>query len=138
MHQALAGYMERAAEKLRGEGMCCRHVTLFIRTSPFSDREPYYGNQVSTKLATPTHDTRALLALIPELLPRIWRDEQRYPKGGVMLADFTLIGMQQGNLFSGESQAQRSEALMQSSTRSTRVGWVRSTSRPVAGIPGSG
>lgn len=35
MHQALAGYMERAAEKLRGEGMCCRHVTLFIRTSPF-------------------------------------------------------------------------------------------------------
>ncbi|MFM7970521.1 hypothetical protein ACF2JD_21835 [Aeromonas sp. A-5] len=35
----------------------------------------------------PTHDTRALLALIPELLPRIWRDEQRYMKGGVMLAD---------------------------------------------------
>ena len=53
MHQALAGYMERAAEKLR-EGMCCRHVTLFIRASPFSDREPYYGNQVSTKLAMPT------------------------------------------------------------------------------------
>ncbi|MFB2927577.1 hypothetical protein [Aeromonas hydrophila] len=69
MHQALAGYMERAAEKLREEGMCCRHVTLFIRTSPFSDKAPYYGNQVSTKLAMPTNDTRALLALIPQLLP---------------------------------------------------------------------
>ncbi|GJA66014.1 hypothetical protein KAM351_46250 [Aeromonas caviae] len=61
MHQALAGYMERAAEKLRAEGMCCRHATLFIRTSPFNDKEPYYGNQVSTKLAVPTNDTRALL-----------------------------------------------------------------------------
>ncbi|GJA30316.1 hypothetical protein KAM340_44830 [Aeromonas caviae] len=41
--------------------MCCRHATLFIRTSPFNDKEPYYGNQVSTKLAVPTNDTRALL-----------------------------------------------------------------------------
>ncbi|WP_324044715.1 translesion error-prone DNA polymerase V subunit UmuC [Aeromonas caviae] len=113
MHQALAGYMERAAEKLRGERMCCRHVTLFIRTSPFSDREPYYGNQVSTKLAMPTNDTRALLALIPQLLPHIWRDEQRYQKGGVMLADFTPADMQQGDLFAAEQQSPRSEALMQ-------------------------
>ncbi|MGL6475239.1 translesion error-prone DNA polymerase V subunit UmuC [Aeromonas hydrophila] len=112
MHQALAGYMERAAEKLRAEGMCCRHVTLFIRTSPFSDKAPYYGNQVSTRLAMPTHDTRALLAQIPALLPRIWRDEQRYQKGGVMLADFTPMGMQQGDLFAGDQQAPRSEALM--------------------------
>ncbi|MFQ2157557.1 translesion error-prone DNA polymerase V subunit UmuC [Aeromonas hydrophila] len=113
MHQALAGYMERAAEKLRAEGMCCRHVTLFIRTSPFSDKAPYYGNQVSIRLAMPTHDTRALLAQIPALLPHIWRDEQRYQKGGVMLADFTPMGMQQGDLFAGDQQAPRSEALMQ-------------------------
>jgi len=113
MHQALAGYMERAAEKLRAEGMCCRHVTLFIRTSPFSDKAPYYGNQVSTRLAMPTNDTRALLALIAPLLSHIWRDEQRYQKGGVMLADFTPMGMQQGDLFAGDQQATRSEALMQ-------------------------
>ena len=113
MHQALAGYMERAAEKLRAEGMCCRHVTLFIRTSPFNDKAPYYGNQVSIKLDLPTNDTRALLALIPQLLPRIWRDEQRYQKGGVMLADFIPQGIQQGDLFAAEQQSPRSEALMQ-------------------------
>ncbi|WP_302055697.1 DUF4113 domain-containing protein [Aeromonas sp. FDAARGOS 1408] len=88
-------------------------MTLFILTISFSDREPYYGNQVSTKLAMPTHDTRALLALIPELLPRIWRDEQRYQKGGVMLADFTPTNMQQGDLFAAQQQSPRSEALMQ-------------------------
>ncbi|MFM4938163.1 translesion error-prone DNA polymerase V subunit UmuC [Aeromonas enteropelogenes] len=113
MHQALAGYMERAAEKLRAEGMCCRHVTLFIRTSPFSDREPYYGNQVSTKLAIPTYDTRALLALIPPLLSRIWVDDQRYQKAGVILADFSPANLHQGDLFAEEQQDPRSDALMQ-------------------------
>ncbi|MCP3322867.1 protein UmuC [Aeromonas hydrophila] len=73
---------------------------------------PYYGNQVSTKLAMPTHDIRALLALIPEMLPRIWRDGQRYQKGGVILADFTPANMQQGDLFAAQQQSQRSEALM--------------------------
>ncbi|MCX4045664.1 MULTISPECIES: translesion error-prone DNA polymerase V subunit UmuC [Aeromonas] len=113
MHQALAGYMERAAEKLRAEGMCCHHVTLFVRTSPFNDKEPYYGNQISTKLAMPTNDTRALLGLITPLLSRIWRDGHRYQKGGVMLADFTPIGIQQGDLFANHQQEPRSEALMQ-------------------------
>ncbi|MEZ6970365.1 hypothetical protein ACB040_13720 [Aeromonas sp. S11(2024)] len=51
MHQALACYMERAAEKLRAEGMCCRHITLFIHNSPFNDKEPYYGNQINPRVA---------------------------------------------------------------------------------------
>ncbi len=104
--------MERAAEKLRAEGQRCRHVTLFIRSSPFAEREAYYGNQISTRLQTPTSDTRDLLALIEPLLHRIWRDDVRYMKGGVMLADFTPAGMQQGDLFT-EQQDPRSEALMQ-------------------------
>lgn len=113
MQQALAGYMERAAEKLRAEGMCCRHVTLFIRSSPFSERETHYGNQISTRLPIPTADTRELLAQIEPLLRRIWRDDVRYQKGGVMLADFTPTTQQQGDLFAAEQQGPRSEALMQ-------------------------
>ncbi len=113
MREALVGYMERAAEKLRAEGQQCRHVTLFIRSSPFSERETYYGNQISTKLQIPTSDTRQLLAQVEPLLRRIWRDDVRYMKGGVMLADFTLAGMQQGDLFISQQQTPRSEALMQ-------------------------
>ncbi len=113
MQQALAGYMERAAEKLRAEGQRCRHVTLFIRSSPFSERETYYGNQIATRLPIPTADTRELLDQIEPLLRRIWRDDVRYQKGGVMLADFTPIGLQQGDLFASEQQEPRSEALMQ-------------------------
>jgi DNA polymerase V len=113
MRQALAGYMERAAEKLRAEGQRCRHVTLFIRSSPFSERETYYGNQIATRLPFPTADTRELLAQVEPLLRRIWRDDVRYMKGGVILADFSPAAMQQGDLFADEQQAPRSEALMQ-------------------------
>ncbi|WP_323938201.1 translesion error-prone DNA polymerase V subunit UmuC [Aeromonas caviae] len=112
MRQALAGYMERAAEKLRAEGQRCQHITLFIRSSPFSERETYYGNQVSTKLQIPTSDTRDLLALVEPLLRRIWRDDVRYMKGGVMLADFTPTSMHQGDLFADRQQDSRSETLM--------------------------
>ncbi|HHQ4786458.1 translesion error-prone DNA polymerase V subunit UmuC [Aeromonas hydrophila] len=113
MREALAGYMERAAEKLRAEGQHCRHITLFIRSSPFSERETYYGNQISIKLQTPTADTRDLLTQVEPLLRRIWRDDVRYMKGGVMLSDFTPAGMQQGDLFTDQQQTPRSEALMQ-------------------------
>ncbi|WP_290438161.1 translesion error-prone DNA polymerase V subunit UmuC [Aeromonas caviae] len=112
MQQALAGYMERAAEKLRAEGQRCRHVTLFIRSSPFSERETYYSNQISTRLQTPTSDTRDLLALVEPLLRRIWRDDVRYMKGGIMLTDFTPTSMHQGDLFADQQQDPRSEALM--------------------------
>lgn len=113
MREALVGYMERATEKLRAEGQRCRHVTLFIRSSPFSERETFYSNQISTRLQTPTSDTRDLLALVEPLLHRIWRDDVRYMKGGVMLADFTPTSMHQRDLFTNDLQSPGSEALMQ-------------------------
>lgn len=36
MRQAVCQYAERAAEKLRGERQYCRHISVFIKTSPFS------------------------------------------------------------------------------------------------------
>ncbi|MGE6233053.1 translesion error-prone DNA polymerase V subunit UmuC [Aeromonas media] len=113
MREALAGYMERAAEKLRAEEQRCHHVTLFIRSSPFSERETYYSNQIATRLPMPTADTRELLAQVEPLLRRIWRDDVRYQKGGVMLADFTPASIQQGDLFADVQQNPRSDALMQ-------------------------
>ena len=145
MREALAGYMELAAEKLRAEEQRGRHVTLFIRSSPFSERETYYGNQISTRLQTPTSDTRDLLALIEPLLRRIWQDDVRYIKGGVMLADFTPTSMHQGDLFADWQQDPRSEALMkvidqinQGRLGKVGEGWGRSTLPPGAGTPASG
>ena len=99
MHQALSAFMERAAEKLRHEKMRCQHVSIFFRTSPFSEGEPYYGNQLSAKLPRPTDDTRELLHHVTQLLPHIWRDGFRYQKGGVILGSFTPRDHHQADLF---------------------------------------
>jgi DNA polymerase V len=107
MHQALAAFMERAAEKLRKEKMRCGHVSIFFRTSPFSEGEPYYGNQLSAKLPRPTADTRELLHHVSYLLPHIWRDGFRYQKGGVILSSFTPRDHQQGDLFDQPEAADR-------------------------------
>lgn len=83
-----------------------------IGASPFNDKEPYCGNQVSTKLTMPTNAPRVLLGLISPLLARIWRDGHCYQKGGVTLADFTAIGIQQDDRFTSEQQGPRSNVLM--------------------------
>lgn len=99
MRQALTEYLVRAAEKLRQEGQCCQLLSLFIRTSPFTGREPYYGEQVSCRLPVPTDDTRQLLHRLDPLLSLIWRDGYRYQKGGVILSQFSPRHQQQGDLF---------------------------------------
>lgn len=41
MRQAVCQYAERAAEKLREERQYCRHIAVFIKSSPFDINEPY-------------------------------------------------------------------------------------------------
>ncbi|EBV2165534.1 DNA polymerase V subunit UmuC [Salmonella enterica subsp. enterica serovar Eastbourne] len=112
MRQAVCQYAERAAEKLRGERQYCRHISVFIKTSPFSATEPYYGNVASEKLLTATQDTRDIIAAAARALERIWRDGHRYAKAGVMLNDFSGSGIAQLNLFDEQPPRPHSKELM--------------------------
>ncbi|MDA6574834.1 DNA polymerase V subunit UmuC, partial [Escherichia coli] len=80
MRQAICQHAERAAEKLRGEKQYCRHISVFVKTSPFAVNEPYYGNLASEKLQTPTQDTRDIINAAVRALERIWQDGHRYAK----------------------------------------------------------
>lgn len=112
LRQAIFQYAERAAEKLRGEKQFCRHVSLFIRTSPFAVNEVYYGNVASEKLLLPTRDTRDIINAAVKALDRIWMDGHRYAKAGVVLNDFTPSGVSQLNLFDEVQPREHSDALM--------------------------
>lgn len=113
MRQAVCQHAERAAEKLRGERQFCRHIAVFVKTSPFAVTEPYYGNLASEKLLIPTQDTRDIIAAAVRALDRIWVDGHRYAKAGCMLNDFTPTGVSQLNLFDEVQPRERSEQLMQ-------------------------
>lgn len=87
MRQAVCQYAERAAEKLRQERQYCRHVSVFLRTSPYAN-EPQYGNNANHTLMLATQDTRDIVAAAMKALDLIWRDGYRYQKAGIMLNDF--------------------------------------------------
>lgn len=112
MRQAVCQYAERAAEKLRGERQFCRHIAVFVKTSPFAMNEPYYGNVASEKLMTPTQDTRDIIAAAVKALERIWVNGHRYAKAGCMLNDFTPTGVSQLNLFDDIQPRGNSNQLM--------------------------
>ncbi|OSL88351.1 protein SamB [Escherichia coli TA249] len=62
LRQAICQHAERAAKKLRGERLFCRHISVFVKTSPFAVNEAYYGNVASEKLRLPTRDTRDIIS----------------------------------------------------------------------------
>lgn len=113
MRQAICTYASRAAEKMRGEHQFCRYISVFVKTSPFTVNEPYYGNSAATQLQVPTQDTRDILGAATACLDRIWKDGHRYQKAGVMLGDFFSQGVAQLNLFDDNAPKENSEALMQ-------------------------
>lgn len=114
MHEAISEYVSRACLKLRKEQQIAKQLSVFLRTSPFSDKErdPYYANSISTTLVTPSADTRDFMSLATHLLNQIWRDGYRYAKAGVMLSDFYDEGIYQGSLFEPEPPSYQSKALM--------------------------
>ncbi|EDO1546227.1 Y-family DNA polymerase [Salmonella enterica] len=112
LRQAICQHAERSAEKLRGERQFCRHIAVFVKTSPFAVNEAYYGNAASEKLLLPTRDTRDIIRAAVKALDSIWLDGHRYAKAGVMLNDFTPSGVSQLNLFDEDQPRAHSDELM--------------------------
>ncbi|MDN4569136.1 Y-family DNA polymerase [Enterobacter hormaechei] len=112
MREAICSYAARAAEKLRNEHQHCRFISAFVKTSPFTINEPYYGNSASVTLLTPTQDSRDIIGAATRCLDVIWKNGHRYQKAGVMLGDFYSQGVAQLNLFDENPPRKNSQKLM--------------------------
>ncbi|TCQ91578.1 DNA polymerase V [Rahnella sp. JUb53] len=112
MREAICSHAVRAAEKLRGERQYCRHISAFVKTSPFAMNELYYGKTAGTKLQIPTQDSRDIVAAATQCLDAIWQDGHRFQKCGVMLGDFYSQGVAQLGLFDEYKPRTNSEQLM--------------------------
>ncbi|MDU3890295.1 MAG: translesion error-prone DNA polymerase V subunit UmuC [Serratia liquefaciens] len=122
MRQAICTYAERAAEKLRAEKQFCCVISVFMRTSPHAENETFYGPQASGRLAIPSNDTRDIIRVAVSALDRIWKDDFRYMKAGVMLSDFFSQGVAQLNLFDEHQPRPNSSELMQTFDRLNQSG----------------
>jgi DNA polymerase V len=111
LHQAVAAYTERAAEKLRRQGLAVSVVRVFVTTNPFKPHEPQYVASRAVRLPVATADTTRLLAAATVLVDRLWRDGYRYKKAGVELLELVAADEVQGDLWTAADPSKR-QALM--------------------------
>ena len=99
LQQALASYVSRAAEKLRGQRGLVAAMAVFITTNRFKDNEPQYSNGITCELPVPTAYTPRLISYASRMLRRIYRPGFRYKKAGIMFSEIVSEGDRQLNLF---------------------------------------
>ena len=110
LEQAMSTYIARAAEKLRRQRSLANAVQVYIRTNPFSERQPQYQRGMTVPLTQATSDTIRLTRAALWGLKRIYRPGFAYQKAGVMLMDLHSEDRVQGVLF--ETTAPARPALM--------------------------
>ncbi|MES2661881.1 MAG: translesion error-prone DNA polymerase V subunit UmuC [Pseudomonadota bacterium] len=118
LSEAISEYASYAMKKLRSEKQFTKSITVFLRTSYFSEKNSYYGQSATAELDLPTQDTRIILQTARKLLESLWRDGYRYAKAGIMLNDFYPHAICQYDLFPvnplpTQAEQQRSTLLMQ-------------------------
>jgi DNA polymerase V len=111
LEESVSLYVSRAAEKLRRQKSYTGSVMVFIHTSPFNPRVPYYGNSITVSLPTPTDDTMQIAKAAMWGLKRIFRSGFRYQKAGVLLSEIVPPSAVQTDLFAGQTDG-RSKIVM--------------------------
>ncbi|MGV8990634.1 MAG: Y-family DNA polymerase [Thiobacillus sp.] len=99
LEQAVSTYIARAAAKMRRQRSLANAVQVYIRTNPFSERQPQYQRGITVPLTQATSDTIRLTRAALWGLKRIYRPGFAYQKAGVMLMDLHSEDQAQGVLF---------------------------------------
>lgn len=92
LREAVAFFVERAAEKLRHQRFAAGALLVFIRTSPYLPPEERYQQSITLVLPRHSSDTGILIGHAERGLETIFRRGYQYQKAGVMLLDLLPAG----------------------------------------------
>jgi len=106
LREALAKHAERAAEKLREEGIVAKGIGAFITTKRFGD-PPHYSNSVAGSLQEHTARGAPFVKATRRLLEVIYREGYGYKKAGVQLYDIRPSRPHQESLFGSSLTGRR-------------------------------
>ncbi|RUO98576.1 Y-family DNA polymerase, partial [Hyphomicrobium sp.] len=111
MEEAVSTFTERAAAKLRRQGLNACRLGVFLQTNPFNANDAQYDNGLAVALPIATADTARLLRAAMWLTRKLWREGYRYKKAGVELSELSACGSIQGDLLTAPD-SQKSKDLM--------------------------
>ena len=101
LKEAVASYCLNASEKLRGESLVAKALTVFVRTSPFQRNFGYYSNSKTIDFPIATNNSIETVKTAISILETIYRDGYRYQKAGVMFSGLSDENNKE-NLFASE------------------------------------
>jgi len=133
LREAVSKHAQRAAEKLREEGLVAGQLEVSITTKRFGD-PPHYSNAASTGLQPATHHTPSLLDAAGTLLDAIYREGPVYKKAGVTLQALRPEDAGQGHLFREASS--EDDALMDAVDRINQTMGPGTVGFAAAGVAG--
>ena len=99
---ALAIYTIRAAEKMRIQNLQTSSITIFTRTSHYSNR--IYQKSAHKKLIEATNSTNMILKIVFELSTQIYNPEYKLAKAGVLMQDLTSCNYLQKSIINYNSK----------------------------------
>ena len=132
IQEAVATYMMRASEKLRGQKSFCKKIRVSIRTGMFNPDEAKYARGVVVTLPYPTDDVRLLTKAAVDALGHVFQPGFKYSKAEVLLLDLRQPGEFSDDLFAVSQPADASKVMAVLDAINGR--WGRGTLR-TASVP---
>lgn len=131
LHSFLAGYISRAAEKLRDQGSVTKNITMFVSSGSHADHS--HSNSISINLSQYTADTATLIRAGGWGLRRLYQPGYIYYKAGLMLNDLIPDKNQQLPMFAPavyDNDARQRMQLMDSINKRFGPATLRSAREP--------
>lgn len=115
LSQAVSGFIERAAARLRQQGIAAKYMTVYIGTGRYDPSDLYKDSQATT-FPVATNDTLKMIGAGLSALEQIYQPGHSYKKAGVALSGIVEEGSVVPNLFA-EHDNKKSQQLMRAVDR---------------------
>ncbi len=108
--QALAIYAIKASAKMRSQNLKSSAITVFARTSHYSNDA--YQKSAYKKLINATDNTNTILKIVVELSKEIYNPEHKLSKAGVLMQNLTNSKYLQQSIINYESQEDKNKSII--------------------------
>lgn len=88
LKERISTFSFKCAEKLRAQGSCCNHVTVFLTTNYFRGDLKQYSKSISITLPNPSSSAIELNKYALKALDAIYQEGYLYKKAGVLVSSF--------------------------------------------------